>query len=111
MREQRREKYEPMNKGNNLSDIKEPLQKLYPKLKQKYRIAKLGIFGSFARNEQREDSDLDLLVTFEETPGLFKYIELENFISDSLGIKVDLVMEEALKPTIKERVLNEVLLI
>jgi uncharacterized protein len=100
-----------MKKARNLSDLKEPLQKLYPQLKQKYRIAKLGIFGSYARNEQREDSDLDILVTFEEVPGLFQYIALENLISDSLGIKVDLVMEDALKPTIKERILNEVLLI
>ncbi len=97
-----------MNKIYSLSDLKEPLQKLYPELKLKYTVSKLGIFGSFARNEQREGSDLDLLVTFEETPGLFQYIELENFISDLLGIKVDLVMEEALKPNIKERVLKEV---
>ncbi len=51
---------------------------------------------------------MDLLVTFEETPGLFQYIELENLISDLLGIKVDLVMEDALKPNIKERILKEV---
>ena len=100
-----------MNKTNNLSDLQASLQKLYPKLKQNYGVTKLGIFGSYARNEQHEDSDLDLLVTFEETPGLFQYIELENSISDALGIKVDLVMEDALKPTIKKRVLNEVLLI
>lgn len=100
-----------MNKIHNLSDPREPLQKLYPKIKQKYRIAKLGIFGSYARNEQREDSDLDLLVPFEETPGLFQYIELENLISDAPGIKVDLVMEDALKPGIKERVLNEIVLV
>ena len=48
-----------------------------------------------------KDSDLDILVTFKEVPGLFQYIELENVISDSLGIKVDLVMEDALKPGIK----------
>jgi uncharacterized protein len=100
-----------MNKIHNLPDVKEPLQKLYPQLKQKYGVTKLGIFGSYVRNEQHEDSDLDLLVTFEETPGLFQYIELENLISDVLGIKVDLVMEDALKPSIKTHVLNEVLLI
>jgi uncharacterized protein len=98
-----------MNIINNFSDLKEPLQKLYPSLKQKYRVTKLGIFGSYARNEQREDSDLDILVTFEEVPSLFQYIELENLISDTLGIKVDLVMEDALKPAIKAIVLNEVL--
>lgn len=100
-----------MKKRYKLSDLKEPLQKLYPRVKQQYGVTKLGIFGSFARNEQREDSDLDILVAFEEVPGLFQYIELENLISDMLGIKVDLVMEDALKPGIKERVLNEVLLI
>ncbi len=97
-----------MDKVQSLSDLKEPLQKLYPELKQKYRVAKLGIFGSYIRHEQRKGSDLDLLVTFEEIPSLFQYIELENLISDSLGIKVDLVMEEALKPNIKERILKEV---
>ena len=100
-----------MKKTRNLLDLKEPLQKLYPRLKQKYGVTKLGIFGSYVRNEQREGSDLDILVAFKEVPGLFQYIELENVISDLLGIKVDLVMEDALKPGIKERVLNEVLLI
>lgn len=85
--------------------------KTVPQVKQKYGVTKLGIFGSYVRNEQREGSDLDILVAFKEVPGLFQYIELENVISDLLGIKVDLVMEDALKPGIKERVLNEVLLI
>ena len=100
-----------MDKVRNLSNLQERLQKLYPELKQKYGVIKLGIFGSYIRNEQREGSDLDLLVTFEETPGLFQFIELENFFSDALGVKVDLVMEDALKPTIKKHVLAEVLLI
>jgi uncharacterized protein len=100
-----------MNKFQSLSELRVPLQKLYPVIKQKYWVAKLGIFGSYARNEQQESSDLDILVTFDKTPSLFEYIELENLISDSLGIKVDLVMEEALKPNIKERILKEVLII
>ncbi len=90
-----------MNKIHNLFDLKESIEKLYPELKQKYGIATLGIFGSYARNEQHENSDLDLLVTFEEAPSLFQFIELENFISDALGIKVDLVMEDALNRPLK----------
>jgi len=100
-----------MKKLHSLSDFEEQLKSLLPLLEQKYSIAKLGIFGSYARAEQQEDSDLDLLVVFKEPPSLFKYIELENFFSESLGVKVDLVMEDALKPKIRERILKEVQLI
>lgn len=100
-----------MKKSKSLSDLKEPLQKLYPQLKEEFGVKQLGIFGSFTRNEQRKDSDLDILVTFDRVPSLFQYIELENRLSDALGIKVDLVMEDALKPTIREHVLSEVLMI
>ena len=60
------------------------------------------------RREQRPDSDLDLLVAFDEPPGLLKFIELENHLTDLLGVKVDLVMQDALKPAIGKRVLAEV---
>ena len=53
-------------------------------------------------------SDLDLLVRFHRTPGLIRFIELENYLSDLLGVRVDLVMAEALKPNIGQRVLAEV---
>ena len=95
----------------NLLDFEVRLKKLLPQLEQEYMVDKLGIFGSYARGEQREDSDLDLLVAFREPPSLFRYIELENFISETLGVKVDLVMEDAIKPNIKERILKEVQLI
>ncbi len=66
------------------------------------------MFGSYVRYEQRPDSDLDVLVTFRKTPGLFKYIELENRLTDLIGVQVDLVMRSALKPGIAKRVLQEV---
>lgn len=100
-----------MNETKNSSDLKQSLQRLYAEIKQRYGIAKLGIFGSYVRNEQREDSDLDVLIAFDEPPSLFEYIELENLISDTLGVKVDLVMEDALKPNLKERILHEVQMI
>ncbi len=100
-----------MEKLRGLKDCEERLKSLLPGLERKYSISRLGIFGSYVRQEQREDSDLDLLVTFKEPPSLFKFIELENFLSETLGIKVDLVMEDALKPTIKERILREVQII
>ena len=96
-----------MKKLHSLLDFEEQLRSLLPLLEQKYQVASLGIFGSHAREEQGEDSDLDLLVVFKEPPSLFRYIELENFISETLGVKVDLVMEDTIKPNIKERILKE----
>ena len=52
-------------------------------------------------------SDLDLLVTFEEVPTLFQFVALENFLSDDLGVKVDLVMKDSLKPAIGKYILEE----
>jgi predicted nucleotidyltransferase len=79
-----------------------------PELREKYSISYLGVFGSYIHGEQTEDSDLDILVQFDKKPGLLKYIELENYLSDLLGVKVDLVMKSALKPNIGKRILNEV---
>ena len=78
-----------------------------PKLQTDYCVATLEIFGSYVRNEQKMDSDLDILVSFTEPPGLFKFINLENHLSDLLGINVDLVMRSALKPTIGKRIISE----
>ena len=84
------------------------LRQHLPELREKYSVSCLGIFGSYIRGEQTKDSDLDVLVQFDKKPGLLKYIELENYLSDLLGIKVDLVMKSALKPNIGKRILNEV---
>jgi len=78
-------------------------------LARTYQVESLGIFGSYARKEQNAQSDLDLLVTFTETPSLLRLIELENYLSDWLGIRVDLVMKDSLKPRVSDRVLTEVL--
>lgn len=88
--------------------IKEKVARLLPILKEKYKLKSIGVFGSYVRNAQREGSDVDILVSFSEKPGFFKYIELENYLSDALQAKVDLVMQEALKPNIGRRILKEV---
>jgi uncharacterized protein len=76
-------------------------------LSKKYKVKEIGIFGSYVRQEQKKKSDLDVLVTFYETIDLFSFVELENYLSDILGIKVDLVMKEGIKPRLKERILSE----
>lgn len=77
-------------------------------LQERYKITELGVFGSYVRNEQTETSDVDVLVEFSETPSLLKFINLENYLSDNLGLKVDLVHKAGLKPRIGDRILAEV---
>ena len=95
---------------NSLETIKAQIAKLKPTLQNDYHITELGIFGSYVRGEQTEDSDIDILVEFDPSFqfGLFTYCRIENYISDALGKKVDLVMKKALKPYIGKRILQEV---
>lgn len=77
-------------------------------LRERYHIKSLGVFGSYVRDEQSCHSDLDLLVTFSEPPSLLEFVALENHLSDLLGVNVDLVMQDALKPHLGRRILEEV---
>lgn len=79
-----------------------------PMLRRRFRVRYLGVFGSYVQGTCRKDSDLDVLVDFVETPSLFEFIELENQLSALLGVKVDLVMKDTLKPLIGRRILSEV---
>jgi predicted nucleotidyltransferase len=76
----------------SLRKILEILHQQIPILAERYSVEKLEVFGSYVRSEQKRDSDLDVLVTFKEDPSLLTYIAIENYLSDLLGIKVDLVM-------------------
>ena len=96
-----------MSENPELERYLETLRKHLPELARKYHVRSLEVFGSFVRNEQTEGSDLDLLVTFDEVPGLLRYIEIEYHLSDLLGIKVDLVMPTSLKPRIGQNILRE----
>ena len=91
-----------------LEEIKQWLVQHKSVLQEHYKVRELGIFGSYVRKEQTENSDVDLLVEFSETPSLLKFINLENYLSDNLGVKVDLVHKSGLKPRIGERILAEV---
>ena len=81
------------------------------RLKEEFHVQSIGIFGSYARGEERPGSDLDLLVEFDEPIGLFRYIELEEHLSELLGVKVDLVTRNALKPRIGKSILQEVVMV
>lgn len=77
----------------------------------KYKIAKLGVFGSYARNNESTDSDLDILVQFDQKISLFEIIELELQLSEALGIKVDLVTDKSLSKHIRPFVESELVTI
>ena len=87
------------------------LHEQLPLLTERYHVQSLGVFGSYVRDEQRTDSDVDVLVTFDTLPSLLKFIELENYLSDVLGVHVDLVMKDALKPNIGKQILSEVVIV
>lgn len=78
-------------------------------LNEKFHVSKIGLFGSYARNEQTENSDIDLIVDFEEnTNDLFDLkIELKKFFTDNLHIEVDICREKYIKPFYKNRIINE----
>lgn len=84
----------------SLAKILEELRLILPALKQEYNVSGLELFGSYVSNNHNKNSDVDILVTFSKTPGLLKFIELENFISDYLHLKVDLVMKNSIKPSL-----------
>jgi len=93
--------------SKELSNLLTKLRQSLPLLRDKYHVETLEVFGSYVRSGQRKTSDLDLLVTFSQLPSLLTFIELENNLSDRLGIKVDLVMKDSLKPAIGEHILRE----
>lgn len=91
-----------------LEEIKQWLGQNKLMLQERYQVREIGIFGSYVRKEQTETSDVDVLVEFSQTPSLLTFVNLENYLSDNLGVKVDLVHKGGLKPRIGERILAEV---
>ena len=94
-----------------LEEIKRILKKYKVELKEKYKIGEIGIFGSCVRGEMSKDSDIDILVEHDEIPDLISFIDLKYRLEDLFGMKVDLVMKNALKHNIGKKVMKEVIYI
>ena len=92
----------------DIGEIERILAEHKKELYEKYTIKRIGVFGSFVRGENKRESDIDILVEFEEVPGLLKFIEIEEYLSRILGRKVDLVRKPAIRKELKDRILNEV---
>lgn len=92
----------------NINQIKSLIGSEGNSLKSVFGIKSLGVFGSLVRHEEKPDSDIDILVEFSQTPGFFRFLDLEKQLTDLTGRKVDLVTKNALKPALKEDILKEV---
>ncbi len=98
-----------LTRNHELTRFTHILQQHLPERRGRYNVTSLGLFGSYVRGDHRKCSDLDVLVEFTEAPSLFDFIELEQYLTGLLGIRVDLVMKSALKPRIGRCILSEVL--
>ena len=93
----------------SFEEIKNILKKHSDDLKQRFGVKEFGIFGSYVREEQEENSDVDILVEFREGYRTFdNYMDLKFYLEELLGLKVDLVSKTALKPRLRPYILKEV---
>ncbi|HPG41764.1 MAG TPA: nucleotidyltransferase family protein [bacterium] len=76
-------------------------------LLKKNNVAMLGLFGSYARGEQTETSDIDFVIRFSQSNGLLALIRLKRELSEILGKKVDLVTERSISPYIRKNIMDD----
>lgn len=91
-----------------LEEIKATLASHKKEIKERFKVKDIGIFGSYIRGENEKTSDIDLLVEFEEPVSLLGVVRLENYLSELLGIKVDVIPKSDVRIELKERILKEV---
>jgi uncharacterized protein len=91
-----------------LDDILRHLRALQPDLQRRYPIQGMGVFGSYLRGEQREGSDLDLLIECGNGMTFLDLAGLQEELTEALGVKVDIANRRTLKKRIGERILSEV---
>ena len=93
-----------------ITEIRQILQAQKPYLAERYGVIEIGIFGSYVRGEQGPDSDLDVLIELEDPPriSLLDLVNLQNYLSDLLGVKVDVAIKRNLRKRIGRRILQEV---
>ena len=88
-------------------EIENRLKELKPILSKEYSVERIGYFGSYSRNEQTIDSDIDILVYFSKPLG-WEFFDLQDLLEKELKLKVDLVSEKALKEQLRQIILNSV---
>jgi len=91
-----------------LKDIRNLINSLKEVVRKKYKAEIIGIFGSFVRGEEKESSDIDILVEFKKDADLFDFVGLSIFLEEKLGRKIDIVPRDTLKPELKDIILKEI---
>jgi predicted nucleotidyltransferase len=91
----------------SLEEVKEQLHSIKPTLNKRFKVETVDIFGSYARGEQNERSDLDILVTYSEMVDLLLVARLRRYLRRKLHMRVDVISKEFLNRYIKEQVLEE----
>jgi len=91
----------------NFIEIKELLKSHKKEFGEKYQIKDIGIFGSYVKGIQNKTSDIDILVTFGKPVSLLHIVSFENYLSDMLGIKVDVVPKNNIRKELKDSILKE----
>jgi predicted nucleotidyltransferase len=89
-----------------LNEIKKIIQQHRYDLEEKYKVKKIAIFGSYARGEQNNESDLDIIVEFKAPVGLL-FVHLADFLEEILEVKVDLTTTDAIKPNRRKYIFDE----
>jgi predicted nucleotidyltransferase len=89
-----------------LSQLQGIIDQNWAELQSSYKVARLGFFGSYARGQQREDSDVDVLVEFQEPVG-FLFVHLADRLEELLGLPVDLVTPDAIRPNRRELIFGD----
>src|SRR4030066_1087963 len=90
----------------SLKEIEKTINRNQREIEEKYKVKKIGIFGSYARGEQSEGSDIDILVEFKEPVG-FLFVHLADFLEEILEADVDLVTPDAIKPNRRRYIMEE----
>jgi hypothetical protein len=94
-----------MNKEVAVRLLKEHIREM----RQRFSVERLSLFGSFARGESSTQSDLDVLVTFEQKATFDLFMDLKFYLEELLGVKVDLVTDKALRPQIRRAIEGEII--
>jgi len=90
-------------------EILDKLKNVKTNLKKKYKVKRIGLFGSYANNKQKDTSDIDFLVEFEEDADLIHFIGLSRYLEEIFNTKVDVISKPSLKEELKQHILKEVI--
>jgi len=90
-----------------LEEIQAKLRNCSPTLEKRFKVHRIGVFGSYARGEERTNSDLDVLVGFSEPIG-WEFVDLKQYLEEILGMPMDVVTRGALKARMRDEILRQV---